>query len=391
METSVSPDRVTISQRGTARRIKQQKKNAKQTALMVLRRSLLVLVTVVLLLVIGLCLILNTIFHGPSQAGKEMLTMALLEASGTKWLPALFIGQDGVDEIRYQGNDQISISMPDRDITINTTPPSADSPEWKNHPDGLYIEEVKGSTYNAYVMVIRDPSKVYMATSTDKFSMDIPGSRINDEIKKQGAIAAINAGAFYDNGTASKVVGSVPQGLVVAGGKVVWTSGEAPESGFAGFNEDNILVVDHTMTADRAMELKIRDGCCFGPALIINGTVNLEAYNSASGCNPRTAIGQRADGAVIFVCIDGRQAGSLGGTYADIINIMNKYGAVNACNLDGGSSTVMLYKDQQGLYKDDDSRQHFGDDIVMINNYSLLQSEPRRMPTFFMVRPADED
>lgn len=391
METCVSPDRVTISQRGTARRKKQQKKNAKQTALMVLRKSLLVLVTVVLLLVIGLCLILNTIFHGPSQAGKEMLTMALLEASGTKWLPALFIGQDGVDEIRYQGNDQISISMPDRDITINTTPPSADSPEWKNHPDGLYIEEVKGSTYNAYVMVIRDPSKVYMATSTDKFSMDIPGSRINDEIKKQGAIAAINAGAFYDNGTASKVVGSVPQGLVVAGGKVVWTSGEAPESGFAGFNEDNILVVDHTMTADRAMELKIRDGCCFGPALIINGTVNLEAYNSASGCNPRTAIGQRADGAVIFVCIDGRQAGSLGGTYADIINIMNKYGAVNACNLDGGSSTVMLYKDQQGLYKDDDSRQHFGDDIVMINNYSLLQSEPRRMPTFFMVRPADED
>jgi exopolysaccharide biosynthesis protein len=220
--------------------------------------------------------------------------------------------------------------------------------------------------------------------------MDIPGTRINEEIKKQGAIAAINAGAFYDNGTSSPKVGSVPQGLVVAGGKVVWTSGEAPEKGFAGFNEDNILVVDHTMTASRAKELKIRDGCCFGPALIINGQSNQEAYNAASGCNPRTAIGQRADGAVLFVCIDGRQAGSLGGTYADIINIMKEYGAVNACNLDGGSSTVMLYKDQQGLYKDDDSRQHFGDDIVMINNYSLLQSEPRRMPTFFMVRPADE-
>ncbi len=391
METSVSPDRVTISQRGTARRRKQQKKNTKQTAMMILRRSLLVFFTIVLVLVIGLCMILNTIFHGPSQAGKEMLTMALLEASGTKWLPALFIGQDGVDEIRNQGNDVIEIIMPDRDVTINPVPPSSDSPEWKNHPDGVYIEEVKGSTYNAYVMVIRDPSKVYMATSSDKFSKDVPGTRINEEIKKQGAIAAINAGAFFDNGTASKEVGSVPEGLVVAGGKVVWSSGQAPENGFAGFNEDNVLVVAHSMTAKEAMELKIRDGCCFGPALIINGNVNLEAYNSASGCNPRTAIGQRADGAVIFVCIDGRQAGSLGGTYADIIDIMNKYGAVNACNLDGGSSTVMLYKDQQGLYKDDDSRQHFGNDIVMINNYSLLQSEPRRMPTFFMVRPADED
>ena len=391
METSVSPDRVTISQRGTARRRKQQKKNSKQTALTILRRSLLVFFTIVLVLVIGLCMILNTIFHGPSQAGKEMLTMALLEASGTKWLPALFIGQDGVDEIRNQGDDLVTLHMPDIDVDINTTPPSSDSPEWKDHPDGVYIEEVKGSTYNAYVMVIRDPSKVYMATSTEEFSMDIPGTRINEEIKNQGAIAAINAGAFYDNGTSSPKVGSVPQGLVVAGGKVVWNSGEAPEQGFAGFNEDNILVVDHTMTASRAKELKIRDGCCFGPALIINGQTNQEAYNTASGCNPRTAIGQRADGAVLFVCIDGRQAGSLGGTYADIINIMKEYGAVNACNLDGGSSTVMLYKDQQGLYKDDDSRQHFGDDIVMINNYSLLQSEPRRMPTFFMVRPADED
>ena len=391
VETSISPDRVTISQRGTARRQKQKRKHNKAIALMILRRTGLSLLSLVLALLIGLCLIMNQIFTGPSLAAREMLTMALLEASATKWVPALFIGEDGVNEIRYQGNNQMNIIMPDMGITVNPTPPDADNPEWKDHPDGIYIEEVKGGTYNAYVMVIRDPSKVYMATSTTKFSKNIPGTRINEEIKKQGAIAAINAGAFYDNGTASAVVGSVPEGLVVADGKVVWSSGKAPENGFAGFNEDNVLVVAHSMTAQQAMDLKIRDGCCFGPALIINGATNLEAYNSASGCNPRTAIGQRADGAVIFVCIDGRQAGSLGGTYADIIDIMTEYGAVNACNLDGGSSTVMLYKDQQGLYKDDDSRQHFGNDIVMINNYSLLQSEPRRMPTFFMVRPADED
>ena len=145
------------------------------------------------------------------------------------------------------------------------------------------------------------------------------------------------------------------------------------------------------MTASQAKELKIRDGCCFGPALIIDGMINQEAYNSASGCNPRTAIGQRADGAVIFLCIDGRQAGFLGGTYADIIDAMVEYGAVHACNLDGGSSTVMLYRDEYGLYDSDTDRQRFGNDVVMINNYSLLQEKPRRMPTFFMVRPADED
>ena len=392
METSVSPDRVTIGQRGTARRRKKQKKNIKQIALTIFGRTMLVIFTIVLLLVIGLCMIMNLIFNGPSESARDVLTMSLLEASATKWVPALFIGADTVDEIRYGGNDIPTVALPNPGVTVDPNGSLiSSSDEWEGHDDGVYIEEVKGGTYNAYVMVIRDPSKVYMATSTEKFSKDIPGTRINNQIKTEGAVAAINAGAFYDNGTATSVVGSVPEGLVVAGGKVVWSSGQAPENGFAGFNEDNILVVAHSMTASQAMELKIRDGCCFGPALIIDGVINQEAYNSASGYNPRTAIGQRADGAVIFLCIDGRQANSIGGTYADIINIMVEYGAVNACNLDGGSSTVMLYRDQYGLYANDSSKQDFGDDIVMINNYSLLQAEPRRMPTFFMVRPADED
>ena len=101
----------------------------------------------------------------------------------------------------------------------------------------------------------------------------------------------------------------------------------------------------------------------------------------------------------MFVCVEGRQAGSLGGTYRDIIDIMTEYGAVNACNLDGGSSTVMMYKDQYGRYDDNTEMERFDENgdlndngnIVMINNYSLLQSEPRRMPNFFMVRPADEE
>lgn len=393
VETSVSPDRVTISQRGTARRRKKKQARTKAVAMTVLRRFALMFFTILVLLVIGLCLVLNLIFNGPSVAAREVLTMSLLEASATKWVPGLFIGSEMVDQIRYGTADTpvVNIPTPDTVVDPNAAINSGSSDEWKNYPDGIYVEEVKGGTYNAYVMIIRDPSKVYMATSSDKFSKDVPGTRIHQQIEKEGAIAAINAGAFFDNGTSSPAVGSVPEGLVIAGGKVLWNSGKAPEEGFAGFNKDNVLVVAHSMTADRAMELNIRDGCCFGPALIINGVINQEAYNSPSGYNPRTAIGQRADGAVVFVCIDGRQVNSIGATYADIINVMVEYGAVNACNLDGGSSTVMLYRDKYGRYDGDSSRQNFGNDVVMINNYSLLQAEPRKMPTFFMVRPADED
>ena len=176
----------------------------------------------------------------------------------------------------------------------------------------------------------------------------------------------------------------MPAGLVFARGGMVWDAyhGLVPQQGFAGFNTDDILVVAKTMTAEKAMELNIRDGCCFGPVLIMNGEVNMEAYNKVSGWNPRTAIGQRADGAVIFVCIDGRQISSVGGDYADLINIMQEYGAVNACNMDGGSSTVMMYRDTYGLYGE-------AGQVQMINSYSLLQKEPRRMPDYWLVVPLE--
>ncbi len=363
-------------------------KRVRAVLVRILLRTLLWVLTTAVLAVIGLCMICNLIFNGPSESARDVLTMSLLESSGMKWFPAIFIGQEKVDEIQ----SNISATLPNdvSDIGSVVINPGSHlvNKEWENHPDGIRIEYIYGDTYNAYVMLIRDPSAVYMATSTEAFSTSIPGERIHNQIVKEGALAAINAGAFFDNGTSSSMVGSVPEGLVIAGGKVVWETGKAPEEGFVGFNEDNVLVVAKTMTAAKAQELKIRDGCCFGPVLIMNGAINEEAYNSNSGWNPRTAIGQRADGTVIFLAIDGRQAGSLGGSYADIIDIMVEFGAVNACNLDGGSSTVMLYKDTQDLYGSE--QKPWGNDIAMINNYSLLQKEPRRMPTFFMVRPGSE-
>ena len=348
----------------------------------IVRRFFLLLFTVILLAVAALCLVMNLVFNGPSPAARKILTMSLTEASATKWVPGLFLDEETVAEIRKNVDAELPDEVTDTSqVVIQTGSLGGASDEWADYPDGIYVEDIQGKTYNAHIMIIRDPAQVYMATSTSgNFSRNVPGKRITEVIETEGAIAAVNAGAFFDNGTAGPEVGSTPEGLVIADGKVRWNSGKAPEDGFVGFNQDNIMVVAKTMTADKAMELNIRDGCCFGPVLIMNGEVNLEAYNDKSGFNPRTAIGQRGDGAVIFVCIDGRQAGSLGGTYADIINIMQEYGAVNACNMDGGSSSVMMYRDTYGRYGQPG-------EVQMINSYSLLQAEPRKMPDFWMVRP----
>ena len=93
----------------------------------------------------------------------------------------------------------------------------------------------------------------------------------------------------------------------------------------------------------------------------------MEAKGISSGLNPRSAIGQRADGAVLLLIIEGRQANSLGATYADLIKVMLDFEAVNAANLDGGSSSMLYYK---GEY--------------LTNGVVLTGS--RRLPTAFIVR-----
>ena len=338
------------------------------------------IVLLMILLLVGVWLLGNMVFNGPSPAARNVLTMSLIEASATKWVPALFIGEELVEEIRNQTGAELTSEVTDTSkVVINKAVTTEQIDQWKDYPDGIKIEEYQGDYYVAYIMLVKDPDQVYLATSTNSFSKDKPGTRINNAIETEKAAAAINAGAFYDDGTTSAVVGSIPLGLVYSQGNCVWDYGIPPEGGFAGFDRNGVLIVAKDLNRSEADALGIRDGCEFGPALIINGEINQAAYEKNSGMNPRTAIGQRADGTVIFVVVDGRQSGSLGATFADMIDIMVEYDAVNACNMDGGSSAIMLYRDTYGRYGSPGQ-------VQTISNYALLQEQPRRMPDFWMIR-----
>ena len=379
-------DESTIAQPANVQRVK--KKGKHSLVKTILRRFFLVLFIAIVLVFTALILVLNMVFNGPSPTARNQLTMTLIEASATKWIPALFIGEDTVAEIRTGENVELAENVTDVSaVVISRNALTSANDEWAAYPDGIRIETVSGNTYNATVMIVRNPEQVYLGISTHEgFSTSIPGKRLTAAIEDEGAIAAVNGGAFNDNGTTASYVGTLPAGLVYSEGECVWTSGKPSEtSGFAGFTEDNILIVHKdNISKAQAEKLNIRDGCCFGPVLIMNEEINMEAYNKVSGLNPRTAIGQRADGAVVFVCIDGRQPSSMGGEYADVIDIMVEYGAINACNMDGGSSTVMLYRDTYGIYGEAGA-------VQMMNSYSLLQSEPRKMPDFWLIRPAEEE
>ena len=212
-------------------------------------------------------------------------------------------------------------------------------------------------------MVVEDPSRVKLGAIPASFGKR--GYTLEEMINEFGAVAGINAGGFLDPGGMGD--GSTPDTLVVVDGNIYY-----PEygvgNGFVGLDTNNIMHVG-TLSVDDIRNRNIVSGVCFGPALVINGEPVDPAY-LPSGINPRTAIGQRSDGAILMLVIDGRQATSLGAKYQDLADIMFSYGAVNACNLDGGSSSLMWYK---GEYV----------------NSSAFVIGIRAIPTTFIVMPKE--
>ena len=84
----------------------------------------------------------------------------------------------------------------------------------------------------------------------------------------------------------------------------------------------------------------------FGTVLIKNGELAITATSSYySDRASRTAIGIKANGAVVMMVLDGRQEPfSAGGSMIEIAQIMKDAGCVHAINLDGGGSTTFVAK-----------------------------------------------
>ena len=156
--------------------------------------------------------------------------------------------------------------------------------------------------------------------------------------KDNDALIAINGGGFEDPNFNSN--GANPLGITISDGEVITDKVYRGTGGLIGFTEDDKLVVGK-MTVKQAKEMKIRDAATFGPFLIVNGKPSEVLGNGGWGTAPRTAIGQRKDGIVLFLVIDGRTITRPGADMNDLIEIMQNYGAYNAANLDGGTSSVM--------------------------------------------------
>ena len=370
----------------SAARVRRAKLRRKRKIRRIAWRTALSLLTIIVLIVAALYCAGWAAFRGPSQTMGDLLTVTMLETSALKFIPRLYyssaqvdaiVARNQVGEVQEATDTSLIVIAPptpeptpvpaDAQVTPAPDLESLTTPEPTQQPvrsmDGIDVYEVKGSTYSGYMMVVQDPSRVSVGVCRENFNSKA-GLRLHEIAERYDAVAAVNGGAFVDtNGTGN---GGEPTGLVISGGQVLNRANlSSIHNIVVGFNEDDILVFGK-FTGAEAQEHNMRDALAFGPVLVSNGEP-APVTGASSGLNPRTAIGQRADGAVLMLVIDGRQATSLGATYADLIQVMLEYGAVNAVNLDGGSSSMLYYK---GDY---------------LNNGVTLTGS-RKLPTAFIVR-----
>ena len=361
----------------------------RMTAGTVVRRSLLVFFSVLLFVIISVYTLVFAVAHGPSETVRDLLVQAADQASATKWVPYLFLDKSTVKQILDQGEvvSREVISLQDY-ADKGDDKVTDEKDEWEGTQDGLQFFTVKGATYTAYMMIVKDPSRVFVGTSSD-FKSGKQGINIFDAAAKYGAIAAINAGEFSDPGGVG--TGDNPIGLTYSQGNCVWNDGQ--KRTFIGIDKNDRLVVSEPMTKAKAEELGIRDAVSFqrGNVLITNDgdNITLHRADGNTGTAQRTARGQRADGAIILLVTDGRTASSIGATHNDVIDIMVEYGAVTAGMLDGGSSAMMYYENYFDKYGYDVEKLDKYQKRGLVNKYKAFTT-PRKMPTFFMVAPVSD-
>ncbi len=315
-----------------------------------LLRFFAVVLTVVAVLAFTLLMSMKMICGSTSPSAKRTFVTTMLETGQLKFLVSWFVPSAEVQEI-VDANSMVKLDD-DVDTNLITFEPLEDDEQDPEAKD-LEVIELSGRTYTAKLIKVRDPSRISLATI---YPWRDTGVTLEELAQQSGALAAINGG-IYDS---TNNTGGRPYGVIVSNGEIQYNKpNEYPGLVLVGFDNDNILqIIDiNGMTPAQlealVQEKGIRDAVTFQEEssdannhfvqLIING--NPRGMNGAgSGLNPRTAIGQCADGSVLLLVTDGRgKNGHLGASAADLIEIMTQYGAVNAANLDGGSSTCMYY------------------------------------------------
>lgn len=308
-----------------------------------------------------------SIFYGPFTNLKTIIVTSAMTTMSHQYIAKAFLSEKEINEImdknkvdtgdKYSDESAIEVAKVNASGAGNAGDVKKDK---TNENDNIELVDISNGKYKGYLLIVSNPERVTVATTK---KLGNYGMKLDEIVKEYDAAGAINAGGFADeNGMGN---GGTPIGLLIENGQVVYGN-EKDRYDVIGLNQDSVLVLG-SYTLKELKAKKIRDAVTFSPFLVVNGEPTIKQGNGGWGIAPRTAIGQRKDGTILMLVIDGRQVSSIGATLKEVQDIMLQYGAYNAANLDGGSSTTMIY----------------GNKTI---NHPCSQYGPRYLPSAFIIK-----
>ena len=285
-----------------------------------------------------------TVIYGPWSGFRDWLITTAMTTLSHQWMATIFYSDETIQSVlsnnmvvetgETTNTEEIEIVVEIEEVYENEYEEAVLKRDEEN--DLYKVIDIEGKGYTGHLVVVYDPSKISVCTT--KY-LGTKGQYLVDMAAENDAVVAINGGGFIDPNYNS--LGGVPQGIVIKDGKIISNRTYKKTGGIIGFTEDNKLILGK-MSAKEALNEGVRDAVTFGPFLIVNGKPSFIKGNGGWGTAPRSAIGQRKDGIVLFLVIDGRMVGRPGADMVDLTEIMQNYGAYNAANLDGGTSCGLV-------------------------------------------------
>ena len=360
--------------------IKKDKNKFKRNKLI---SALLIIISSIYILCACTCLFL---LYGPYNKFRTWLISTSMQTMNHQYICKWFYSDDEINKVLK--NNYILEVNEDTDTSLIDL---KENLKYDNEYEKQILKRKKDAKYkiikltvndqNAWLVAVYDPSMVKVAASK---LVGKKGQYVTKMASDNKALLAINGGGF-DNAPGD-TTGGWPTGVTIVNKKIISDNNyfaDVQSGGLIGMTDDNKLVLIKNATAKKALEAGVRDGVSWGPFLIVNGKKSFIKGNGGWGYAARTAIGQRADGIILILVVDSNASRTKGASMVDLTEIMSNYGAVNASNLDGGTSSVLVLPKKEALKYINECN----NDYCYINDPidSSLQHKTRGIPTSIIV------
>ncbi|MGL4772558.1 MAG: phosphodiester glycosidase family protein [Clostridium sp.] len=282
------------------------------------------------------------LLYGPFENAKKVYVGSAMATMNHQWLATAFLSQEKIDEITKTNTSSIDEvdDMTAEDGGLIEIP--------KRKDESIELKEITADTgkFKGYALIISDPTRIKVGVSSKLFEA---GETVSQMAENYDAVAAINGGYFTDKPGDQLWTsnGAIPCGFLMSEGVIKQDMARNVRGPILAFTKEGKMLIGETTTGELLSKKEndkdtVTEAITYVHTLVKNGKP--VPITKDEGSSPRTLIGQRANGQVVFVVLDSDlPGGRICASLTEARKVMMDLGCYNAVNLDGGKSTTMYF------------------------------------------------